>query len=298
MAKSIPDEDLSVKAENVCIAPENLSALIDGEYELTPEEREHLKHCRKCSALHQSYQIVAGAVGKSLDFKCPERLSERLVQGVREKLEQEDRRKNAGHQHFLAWTARIAAMLVLLGLIGYFAFKDGGAVSQHKRVQPEEIVVAPGGSDAEWRPAPSNYGIDITNTRLAATDAPPVKFSDAAVTQVEKVARIEPKVRQVWIYDRKQKLADVERALRSVIGNLNIPWSSVRMDIVPGSTELKAFFNISSYQAVLLSRALKDAGYSLISPAQPQPEQTHFIGTGREEIEYSLIFSPKATDRK
>ena len=38
MAKSIPDENQSAKAENVCIAPENLSALIDGEYELTPKE--------------------------------------------------------------------------------------------------------------------------------------------------------------------------------------------------------------------------------------------------------------------
>lgn len=40
MAKSIPDENQSAKAENVCIAPENLSALIDGEYELTPKESE------------------------------------------------------------------------------------------------------------------------------------------------------------------------------------------------------------------------------------------------------------------
>lgn len=112
------------------------------------------------------------------------------------------------------------------------------------------------------------------------------------------MAKIEPKVRQLWIYDRKQKLADVERTLRNVIGKLSIPWSSVKMNVSPGSTELKAFFNINSYQTVLLARALKDAGYSLVSPVQPQPEQTHFIGTGREEIEYSLIFSPKAADRK
>lgn len=298
MAKSIPDENQSAKAENVCIAPENLSALIDGEYELTPEESEHLKHCKICSALHKSFQAVADAVGKTLDFECPERLSERLILGVREKLEQEERRKAVGHRHFWSWATRIAAMLVLLGLIGYFAFKDGGVASGRKKAQPEEIVVAPGGSNAEWRPAPPKYGIDITNTRLAATNAPSVKFSDAAVTQVEKVAKIEPKVRQVWIYDGKQKLADVERTLRNVIGKLSIPWSSVRMNISPGSTELKAFFNINSYQTVLLARALKDAGYSLVSPVQPQPEQTHFIGTGREEIEYSLVFSPKAADRK
>ena len=86
MAKSIPDENQSAKAENVCIAPENLSALIDGEYELTPKESEHLKHCKICSALLKSFQAVADAVGKTLDFECPERLSERLVLGVREKL--------------------------------------------------------------------------------------------------------------------------------------------------------------------------------------------------------------------
>ena len=55
MAKSIPDENQSAKAENVCIAPENLSALIDGEYELTPKESEHLKHCKICSALLKSF---------------------------------------------------------------------------------------------------------------------------------------------------------------------------------------------------------------------------------------------------
>ena len=80
------------------------------------------------------------------------------------------------------------------------------------------------------------------------------------MAQVEKVAKIEPKVRQLWIYDRKQKLADVERTLRNVIGKLSIPWSSVKMNVSPGSTELKAFFNINSYQTVLLARALKDAG--------------------------------------
>ena len=298
MAKSIPDENQSAKAENVCIAPENLSALIDGEYELTPKESEHLKHCKICSALLKSFQAVADAVGKTLDFECPERLSERLVLGVREKLGREERKKAADHRHFWSWATRIAAMLVLLGLIGYFAFKDGGVASGYKKASPEEVVVAPGGSNAEWRPAPPKYGIDITNTRLAATNAPSVKFSDAAVAQVEKVAKIEPKVRQLWIYDRKQKLADVERTLRNVIGKLSIPWSSVKMNVSPGSTELKAFFNINSYQTVLLARALKDAGYSLVSPVQPQPEQTHFIGTGREEIDYSLIFSPTAADRK
>lgn len=199
MAKSIPDENQSAKAENVCIAPENLSALIDGEYELTPKESEHLKHCKICSALLKSFQAVADAVGKTLDFECPERLSERLVLGVREKLGREERKKAADHRHFWSWATRIAAMLVLLGLIGYFAFKDGGVASGYKKASPEEVVVAPGGSNAEWRPAPPKYGIDITNTRLAATNAPSVKFSDAAVAQVEKVAKIEPKVRQLWI---------------------------------------------------------------------------------------------------
>ena len=42
MAKSIPDENQSAKAENVCIAPENLSALIDSEYELTQIGRAHV----------------------------------------------------------------------------------------------------------------------------------------------------------------------------------------------------------------------------------------------------------------
>ena len=222
MAKSIPDENQSAKAENVCIAPENLSALIDGEYELTPKESEHLKHCKICSALLKSFQAVADAVGKTLDFECPERLSERLVLGVREKLGREERKKAADHRHFWSWATRIAAMLVLLGLIGYFAFKDGGVASGYKKASPEEIVVAP-----------AKYGIDITNTRLAATNAPSVKFSDAAVAQVEKVAKIEPKVRQLWIYDRKQKLADVERTLRNVIGKLSIPWSSVKMNVSP-----------------------------------------------------------------
>ena len=299
MTKSMPDGNQSAEAVHACIEPENLSAWIDGEYELTPAEREHLKQCRKCSDLHKSYQIITEALRKALDVECPENLSGRLVLGVREKLASEKMESPASVHHYLAWATRIAAMLVLLGLIGYFAFKDGG-IAGKRTVIPKEVTVLPNAGETELRPAPSVYnprGIDITNTRYTAAGNSPVKFSDEALAQVEKVAKIEPQVRQIWIYDNRLSLSDVERTLRAQIEKLHIPLASVRMNVSPGSTELNAEFQISSYQTVMLARALKEAGYSLISPAQPQPEQTHFIGTGRELIQYSIVFSPKGSER-
>lgn len=302
MAKNMPEEDRAAGTACDCIAPENLSAWIDGEYELTPAERGHLEHCEHCSALRQSYLAMSDALRKALDVECPDDLGVRLVLGVREKLEKEKEESSApdGH-HYWAWTARIAAMLVLLGLIGHFAFKDGGIAGKRKPAPPEVVTVAPHPGEAQLQPASGVFlrgGVDIGNTRFTATDDPPVTFSDASLAQVEKLARIEPKVRQVWIYDKGSSPADIERTLRTQCGKLGIPLSGVRMNVAPGSSELNAVFQVTSYQAAMLSRALKDAGYLLVSPAQPQPEQTRFIGTGREAVEYSLVFAPKGTARR
>ena len=300
MSKSTPEENRSAETVRACIAPENLSAWIDGEYELTPEEREHLEHCERCSSLRKSYQSVTDALKKALDVECPENLSERLVLGVREKLKAESPAFAAGAHHYWAWTARIAAMLVLLGLIGYFAFKDGGIAGRRIAARPEVVTVAPRSGETQLRPVSGvalRGGVDIANTRFtAAGDS--VTFSDASLAQVEKLARIEPKVRQVWIYGKDGSPAGIERTLRTLCGKFGIPLSRVRMNVAPGSSELNAVLQVTSYQAAMLARALKESGYLLVSPAQPQPEQTRFIGTGRESVEYSLVFSPKGTVRK
>ena len=302
MSKSTPEENRSAETVRACIAPENLSAWIDGEYELTPEEREHLEHCERCSSLRKSYQSVTDALKKALDVECPENLAERLVLGVREKLKAESPAFSAGAHHYWAWTARIAAMLVLLGLIGYFVYQDDGIAGRkkNKNTEPEVVTVAPRAGETQLRPVPGvsfRGGVDIGNTRFTAT-GDSVTFSDASLPQVERLARIEPKVRQVWIYGKDGSPAGIERTLRTLCGKFGIPLSRVRMNVAPGSSELNAVLQVTSYQAAMLARALKDAGYQLVSPAQPQPEQTRFIGTGREMVEYSLVFAPKGTARK
>ena len=193
-------------------------------------------------------------------------------------------------------------MLVLLGLIGYFVYQDDGIAGRrkNKNTEPEVVTVAPRAGETQLRPVPGvsfRGGVDIGNTRFTAT-GDSVTFSDASLPQVERLARIEPKVRQVWIYGKDGSPAGIERTLRTLCGKFGIPLSRVRMNVAPGSSELNAVLQVTSYQAAMLARALKDAGYQLVSPAQPQPEQTRFIGTGREMVEYSLVFAPKGTARK
>ena len=231
MAKNMPEEDRAAGTACDCIAPENLSAWIDGEYELTPAERGHLEHCEHCSALRQSYLAMSDALRTALEVECPDDLGERLVLGVREKLEKEKEGSSApdGH-HYWAWTARIAAMLVLLGLIGHFAFRDGGIAGKRKPAPPEVVTVAPQPGETQLQPASGVFlrgGVDIGKTRFAAAGDTPVTFSDASLAQVEKLARIEPKVRQVWIYEKGSSPAEIERTLRAQCGKLGIPLSAL-----------------------------------------------------------------------
>ena len=281
-----------------CIAPENISALIDGEYRLTPAEEEHLKACAECADRLRTYRELTASVKKALNVPCPVALSERLVQGVNEKLNRSAQRELAGKQYFWSRISRVAAILILGGLIGYFLVKGdgprypkpGSGVSSEQAVSPQRFV------PAELQPV---QGIDIVHAMPVGVNPVPVTFTDHASVQSEQFARIEPTVRQIWMYDKKNTApADVERTLRMLMEKLRIPAAAVKMNLSSGRSELNAEFHITSYQTVLLARALKDAGYSLVSSAQPQPEQTRFFGSGRERTTYTLSFLPKSAAEK
>ena len=61
-----------------CIAAENLSAELDGEYHFSAAEQEHLEHCPHCRSLYDSYRLIDDAVTRSLTVNCPAAASERI----------------------------------------------------------------------------------------------------------------------------------------------------------------------------------------------------------------------------
>ncbi|MBP5182365.1 MAG: hypothetical protein J6331_04990, partial [Lentisphaeria bacterium] len=142
-------------------------------------------------------------------------------------------------------------------------------------------------------PSPETAGtnVDIRNLVAASSDSSPVRFLSAnAPKGEEKPALIEEKVSQLWLYDRAKagkELSQVKKLLAAAAekGLYRKEKTQLADDTFILVTTRK--------KAVILVRALAGIGLKLVSPAQPQPEQKVFYGSGEEKTVMILSFLPK-----
>lgn len=279
-----------------CIAAENLSAELDGEYHFSAAEQDHLKHCRHCRSLYESYRVIDDAVTRSLTVKCPAAASERIRRRVNRQLDALAPMNAHKPIRFSALAARVAAGVVLAAMAGYLIFVDNPysdeleeparpLPSASVEVRPEQTAVFPDTSPA---------GVDVRHVRPTATGTDSVQFMDpeSAPVKAEHVAVIPQTVRQVWLFDPAWKDGRLEKSFRSALGKTEIPLQNVRLTLTEDGA-YRTNLTLTRYQAVVLNRQLAGLGLQLISAVQPQPEQKLFAGTGRETVAYEAVFIPR-----
>ncbi|MBO4648677.1 MAG: hypothetical protein J5806_11045 [Lentisphaeria bacterium] len=283
-----PDGEPRFGAEP-CIAAENLSAELDGEYHFSSAEQEHLAHCPHCRSLYESYRVIDDAVTRSLTVNCPAAASERIRRRVNRQLDA----LAPMHAHkpirFSALAARVAAGVVLAAMVGYLIFVDNPyseELDDTARPLPTAAV--------EVHPEPAPAAVDVRHVRPIATGTDAVQFMDPASVPAksESVAVIPQSVKQVWLFEPAWKDGRLEKNFLAALEKAGIPRENVSLTPADDGA-FRANLNLTRYQSVVLNRQLAGLGLQLISADQPQPEQKLFAGTGREAVFYEAVFIPR-----
>ena len=110
------------KNESSCPSFEILSAYFDGE---CGEETvaSHVAVCEQCRRSLEELAFIEKAVTRALEKSTPQDLPEKILAGVRERLKEERNRKSSFHLS-AAFFVRAAALVAVLGMVGYFIWDD------------------------------------------------------------------------------------------------------------------------------------------------------------------------------
>ncbi len=288
--------------DQMCITPEKISAQLDGEEEFSEAEKRHLRKCRKCHGLRESFKLLDDAVSKALEIECPPaaqfRIRKKVTRHVRKNLPIAKRPAF----RYTGWAMRVAAVFALFLMAWYLVYVDNPFSTDPSHIAaapPEEIhPVIP----STLSPAPSPYqnfvgnSVDVRNTRFASTDPvqPAIRFTDEKqpVAKAEKIALIPSRIKHVWVYNAPLKPAEVEKILRTAVEKAEISLKGIKLNMDPKG-EIRVKLEMNRYQAVMLTRELSAKSLQLLSSQQPQPEQKLFAGNGREVVKCELVLIPR-----
>lgn len=292
-----------------CIAPENLSAALDGEYSFTQEETAHLKQCQKCRDLYESYKLLDDVVSRTLDTECPRGFPERIRRKVSFHtgrggvLPQEEKK---GFD-FIAWSLRAAAMLALCGAALFLIWKEYRQEHSARPLLYSGAPLSAPSADRTLGSVPNDSrafagrmtgSVDIRDLELiAGGNLPALEFVDSASALQKssggrRVETIQPEVQHVWIFDPALKASGSEKVFRKALTKAGIPLRCSKLDLSRDGT-LRATLDLTRYQSVLLVRALAAEKLMLVNSAQPQPEQRIFAGSGKELVKYHVLLIPR-----
>lgn len=278
----MPEVDLS---KNCCISHERLSAFFDGEEILSIHEQAHMQICNECRDRLGHFKHIHSCINTALDKACPDDIAERVMKGFKEKLrihegiDYDYEKQKSIHRRTDAsmWFARIAALVAFACLLSYFVFMAGRR----------------------------SAGIDTASNKQQGTGVPAelaenshfgsVKYSDVSkisfvgsgpVQETESPAKIDSFVKHVWI--TKFQESDTAVKLMEMLALDGLKKDSVLVKQEKGVVTVSG--EMTARQAAQFVRMCRSSGCSLLSPQQPQPEQSHFIGTGTEPVFYEAQF--------
>lgn len=277
---------------SACLPVEKLSAELDGEYHFSPEEKAHLKQCPKCRGLHESYRLLDDAVSNVLSADCPAAAAQRIRKNVNRQLGLQEPEQFRHPAWYSTWQARAAAIAITGVAAGYLVLASFSPETPENH--PQKTVAA----TPEKTTPPAVYsgfgGVDMRNLRLTtAGDTPAVRFTGSEPKiKAERIAVILENVKHVWLTDPGWTPEKTEKTFRTVMEKAGIPLKDVTFAKLPDSG-MRVSMSLTRYQLVMLTRNLAESRLTLVSPAQPQPEQKLFAGTGKEKVNCEIVLLPR-----
>jgi hypothetical protein len=282
--------------KSVCISDERLSAHFDGELQLDKEELKHLDKCARCSGTLKEFAYLAELLKKSMQVDISPGLNEKIIRKARKGEEFEDSIPFS----FSALLVKAASFVLIAALMGVLVYnhleprtdrtaENKLAVSNSRQteaaLQPEQKTVFLADVPRKIGAVnslnnSSNGNIDYSNFARVSTgiDHKTVPFS----TVSNRSTAINPLVEHLWIADNPEKAADFVRKF--------IP-EGAKVKFEKNNNSCQIAFRTNKAQAVEIVKKLHKAGFKLISPEQPQPEQNVFPGSSKDNIIYRATFT-------
>lgn len=280
-----------------CPDSEVLGAWFDGELPENSPEAEHIRACPQCTRQLQLLELFEKSLKERFISMENDDLIKRITAGVHKKLEEDE--KSSKSHHFMSMAFRIAAAVVICASAAVFFLQDTPADAAGNLTPATALASsASSGEYPYYTDSQSQLGSLTSSNSIPLHKLVSVDYSNSdtpvfeAAKQIGKLAQskekpvvISPEVKQVWIV--KNPTA-TRKLINEILNKEDIPQVYRRMALTGKTLEMSTKLN--KMQLIKLVRDCTSAGYELVSPEAPQPEQNVFQGNADDPVLYNAVF--------
>jgi len=286
------------KKNEKCPLPEVISAFFDGTLESGSPESRHIKSCPECNKILNSYAAIARALKSMRQNKDTAALVSSITDGVHRKLQEPVR-----GIPFTKYILRIAALAAIVGTALYFA------ASSMLNTEPQKTVTSASTANLVSSPVAkldkqalypyytgSDSGVlsgaiaenavplqNLVNVDYGSSFNPVFKLDSDADGKSGKPVPINGSVHQVWVVP---DIKDSVTTFKKILERYSVPPKNISAAVSGNS--FKAQTLMTKGQLVNLVKSCKGAGFELITPQAPQPEQNTFLGKASDPVFFSV----------
>ncbi len=272
---------------NKCPGFEELSAYFDGELDSSSPYYAHIADCDKCRIELDAYKKVNVLLKKEFLDYVPDNFSAKMIDSIKRRREKKSR-TDAIHFGFFM---KIAALFIISGVIVFALVPHRDSTVRNKVItvksdplifldQPIQTQSHTNTSLLPFRQcaAGGSDSIDIRKMINVSTGISGDNNIYIAPKKRDPVAIIHTNVKQVWSVN-SLKHVETEIAQLAEGAKFSKSNSSITMTLELSKKNLANFV-----------RSCKNTGFRLLSPSQPQPEQTLFGGNQNDRVLYTATF--------
>jgi len=294
---------LNPEKSEMCPTQDELSAFVDGAAgDRTDAIAAHLTGCDRCRETVALYRQLGELIHGRADDTIPEGLTDRIKHAVKHAAPE----PGGWSLHSPALGGlifRAAAVLVVGCSVAFYLLQQQKTPPPGPQIT---VITAPAEDRVPLRTAPTTAirprlfdsgdttgGIPL-NSLVGASygDIPQPVFTEAAdrgAVVRRPPAEIADQVRQVWSI---AGLNEAEKTLQKFGSESKLGADRFRVSLRDGQLHLDVM--LSKLELVNLVRTCRAAGFELLSPSSPQPEQNIFRGRAADLVRYQADFVPDA----
>jgi hypothetical protein len=289
-----------------CPDSEILSDYFDSGFDSSHPAAAHIRDCPKCLEILNTYGIIDQRLKRAAKAAVPDDLLYSVKLGFERKLKASEERKSITFPAFLLRVAAVAVLCSCAALIlwSHLSVKpESGATPAIAAVQAPDTkeISSPGMTCglSKYLPPEVDGVIPLhkfANVSFSGSESPRPYSGLTEDSSAKSVpVSISPRVRQVWvtgdIKNCREKLASIAK------------FAGVSQETIspgPDKDSLTVKFLARKRSVVDFVRLCGGAGFVLVSPDAPQPEDSLFFGNENDQTVYTAEFvqSQKAAEAK
>lgn len=281
-------EIMKTKLQKDCPDYEDVSAFLDGELDPSSSVYNHIDSCEKCRKRVEEYRKINLSISKELASAVPDNYAANLVSSIKKRQAKEN--NISDKKLFPFHIIMKVAAIVIVSAVAFFIVSD--------RIKPEQNDFDPATAEPlVFLNKPDAVvklsQLNLLNGNEKFPDSDSIDMNDLMNVSMGKqndndlinkdntenpVAFIHPEVSQAWSVD---DLSEAETKISEFAENVKFTEDrngNVAFTLTLTKEELAEFV-----------RKCKAAGFRLLSPVQPQPEQTTFAGKKDDKVSYNAV---------